>query len=207
MVSPGPWYNLRLQQYQPNAAHGPHAYRLAPAQRPSYWRRLKDLLRRKTKKKDDEPPASPAPPATPAYRRYDVVPREGVDCIAAHYDDSFNGGSCLAIDDEDCGGGVVRLFHCDFELGEGEELVLCVVTKPLPGRRPRGLDVRLRAAGAAGAGGGGGWRGAGAALRAPADAAFRRLQRYLLLHEPDFYVSVENAHGWDVRSAVSANIC
>lgn len=26
MLSPSPWYNLRHQQYQPNAAHGPHCY-------------------------------------------------------------------------------------------------------------------------------------------------------------------------------------
>lgn len=29
VVSPGPWYNLRHQQYQPNAAHGPHKYMLS----------------------------------------------------------------------------------------------------------------------------------------------------------------------------------
>ncbi|XP_050560748.1 uncharacterized protein LOC118264433 isoform X2 [Spodoptera frugiperda] len=30
VLSPSPWYNLRHQQYQPNAAHGPHGYILTP---------------------------------------------------------------------------------------------------------------------------------------------------------------------------------
>ncbi|CAB3254046.1 unnamed protein product [Arctia plantaginis] len=33
VLSPGPWYNLRHQQYQPNSAHGPHGYVLSSVDR------------------------------------------------------------------------------------------------------------------------------------------------------------------------------
>lgn len=33
VISPGPWYNLRHQQYQPNSAHGPHGYLLSSVEK------------------------------------------------------------------------------------------------------------------------------------------------------------------------------
>ncbi|CAH2236503.1 uncharacterized protein LOC120629640 [Pararge aegeria] len=143
------------------------------------------------------------------------VSRE-MECLEPFFEDSFLGGSCLKINpsDEVCTEHrLSRLFHCDFHCEES--LIACVVTKRMVGHENQFLNVKLQIQDS-----GEGYRKvvligrdiprerqeATAAeimnlypTSDPRDPDFRELQRYMVLNEPDFYVSVANAYGWKVR--------
>ncbi|XP_052740124.1 uncharacterized protein LOC112051438 isoform X2 [Bicyclus anynana] len=141
-----------------------------------------------------------------------------LQCLEPFFEDSFLGGSCLKINpsDEVCTEHRhSRLFHCDF-LCE-ESLIACVVTKKMLGHEDQFLNVRLhlqdnsesyKKAVLVGRDipRGHEHEQATAAdvvnlypLSDADDAHFREMQKYMVLHEPDFYVSVANAYGWRVR--------
>ncbi|XP_061713792.1 cytosolic endo-beta-N-acetylglucosaminidase isoform X2 [Cydia pomonella] len=186
VLAPAPWYNLRHQQYQPSAALGPHGYTLAPLPPP--------------------PPPTPQPPTTddpkPTPKRYQLQSVEEESCIELFLEDSFTGGGCLIINPFK----LIRLFHCDFHIED--TLIACVVTKTLPDSEDVFLNIVLTVKDQ-------NWsesrvvlagtrnltdHGIGAlTVSAASGGEFKGLQRYLLLHQPGFYVSVENAYGWKVR--------
>nr|XP_034830767.1 uncharacterized protein LOC117987812 [Maniola hyperantus] len=143
------------------------------------------------------------------------VSRE-LECLEPFFEDSFLGGSCLKINpsDEVCTEHrLSRLFHCDFFCEDS--LIACVVTKTMEGHEHQFLNVKLRIQDnrenykevvLVGRDIPHGREEASAAvimklypLSNPNDPEFRDLQKYMVLNEPDFYVSVANAYGWNVR--------
>ncbi|XP_048482903.1 cytosolic endo-beta-N-acetylglucosaminidase [Plutella xylostella] len=137
------------------------------------------------------------------------------ECLQVYFEESFFGGSCLQINPSDEVSPehrLIRLFHCDFEVKDS--LIVCVVTKTLTDYPEQSLDLQLLFL-----------HGTGATSRVvlkgqtddedvepdpdvinvfAANATrdnelFGEIQRYLLKHEPDFYVSTENNNDWDVR--------
>ncbi|XP_063533673.1 uncharacterized protein LOC134743973 [Cydia strobilella] len=184
VLGPVPWYNLRHQQYQPNATLGPHGYTLTPLPPPQ------------TPPTNDEP--KPKPP-----KRYQLESTEEESCIELFLEDSFTGGGCLIINPLK----LIRLFHCDFYIEN--TLIACVVTKTLPEYEDVFLNIVLTVKGQD-------WTESRVVLAgtrnltehgidnaltvsAVSGEVFKALQRYLLLNQPGFYVSVENAYGWKVR--------
>ncbi|XP_063619019.1 cytosolic endo-beta-N-acetylglucosaminidase [Cydia splendana] len=183
VLGPVPWYNLRHQQYQPNATLGPHGYTLTPLPPPL-----------------PSPPTDEPKPIPP--KRYQLQSIEEDSCIELFLEDSFTGGGCLMINPFK----LIRLFHCDFNIDD--TLIACVVTKTLPEHEDVFLNIVLSVKDQD-------WRESrvvlagtsvtehgvdnAVAVSAVGGEEFKALQRYLLLNQPGFYVSVENAYGWKVR--------
>lgn len=139
-------------------------------------------------------------------------------CLELYHGDGFSGGACLKVhpSDELCSEHrYTRLLHCNFPCHES--LIFCVVTKNVPQHPDQTLNVKLNMRNAAdeflsvvltgrslstrtelGA------RAAGvvhvAPLRTHEPAVLRDLRCYLLLSPPGYYVPVDNAFGWTVRS-------
>lgn len=143
------------------------------------------------------------------------VARE-LECLEPFFGDSFLGGCCLKINpsDEVCTEHrSSRLFHCDFPCEH--RLIACVVTKKMPGHEHQFLNMELVVKASddsykkvvlVGRDLPRGTEEDAAAeltnlypLSDPNDPEFRRLQKYIVLNEPDFYVSVANSYGWKVR--------
>ncbi|XP_063361794.1 cytosolic endo-beta-N-acetylglucosaminidase [Cydia amplana] len=185
VLGPVPWYNLRHQQYQPNATLGPHGYSLTPLPPPT-----------------TPPTTPPTDPKPKPPKRYQLQSTEDESCIELFLEDSFTGGGCLLINPLK----LIRLFHCDFNIED--TLIACVVTKTLPEHADAFLNIvltvkdqdwnesRLVLAGMRD------WEHGidnAVTVSAVSGEGFKVLQRYLLLNQPGFYVSVENAYGWKVR--------
>lgn len=152
-----------------------------------------------------------------AKTRYGLayVPDE-LECLEVYYDDSFIGGSCLKInpaDEYSSDHRQIRLFHCDFQCEHS--LIVCVVTKNLVGYEEQFLNVKLhmtdesgerlqviligRDVSQLGSGRGSGVISHVAPVNTAAGEDFRDVQKYMLLHQPGFYVPVENSYNWHVR--------
>lgn len=141
------------------------------------------------------------------------VPEE-LECLEPYFEDSFTGGSCLKVNPSDrvCPEHrLVRLFHTDFQF-DGV-LVACLVTKNLASAPDQSLNVELRAIDSkaqllkivlTGNTAEVDMPGGSGVLHVPpvatTEAGFKDIQKYVLLHEPGFYVPVENSFGWNVRS-------
>lgn len=181
VMSEDAWFNLAMMKYQLNTAHGAHGYRLRNIQETS---------------------------TTKQYALYHV-PGER-PCSQLHMADAFTGGSCIQINPSDKTANTkqnehrtIKLFHCDFYIEDG--IIVCVVTKKLAENREQSLNVILRIEDARGVreecqllGRESDVSGGGREVRVVDDAERRRIQRYLLSEEPDFYVSNATTSGWDV---------
>ncbi|CAH0578949.1 unnamed protein product [Chrysodeixis includens] len=144
------------------------------------------------------------------------VPQER-ECLELYLEDSFMGGGCLKINPSDKISSehrYTRLFFCDFKCED--TLVFCVVTKVLPQYMDQSLNVSLFMRNAQDESLTVVLTGRNVAHTAKLDASssgvkyvyplnmssedvFQELRTHLLLHEPGFYVPVENAYYWVVR--------
>ncbi|KAJ0176944.1 hypothetical protein K1T71_006953 [Dendrolimus kikuchii] len=126
------------------------------------------------------------------------------------------GGSCLRINPSDQFSPehrLTRLFHCDFECKDS--LIVCVVTKTLRNFRDQYLNIKLFMKNAKGddlkvvlvgrnipqtqntAEGASGVLNL-YPLNVGSEEAFRDLQKYVLINQPNFYVPIENCYEWKV---------
>ncbi|KAM3956952.1 cytosolic endo-beta-N-acetylglucosaminidase [Aphomia sociella] len=142
------------------------------------------------------------------------VPDE-LECLEVCLEDSYIGGSCLKVNPSDSLSPehrMTRIFHCDFHCKD--TLVVCIVTKTLIENEDQFLNIKLHAKNANGEDlkvvlvgrdmPGTQQEGPYSGIHtvyplSQTSDAFRSLQKYLLLKEPGFYVSVENPYGWTVR--------
>lgn len=146
------------------------------------------------------------------------VPDE-LQCLEVYFDDSFIGGSCLKINPSDQYSKIhrqIRLFFCDFPCENS--LIFCVVTKNLMSCQEQFLNLKIHMKNDEG-------EEAMMVLigrdveqlvhpdnsrsfvrnvspvNSAKDTEFRDLQKYMLLHEPGFYIPIENSYDWKVRYA------
>ncbi|XP_049868632.1 uncharacterized protein LOC126368616 [Pectinophora gossypiella] len=139
--------------------------------------------------------------------------REERDCLEPYFEDSYSGGCCLRLhpsDDVSPQHRTQRLFHCDFPVRDA--LVVCLVTKALARAPQQALSLWLAARDAAQQRRRALLVGRRMPVASPAPSPglvtryperpgsdeFKELQTYLLLHEPGFYMPLQNHYGWQV---------
>ncbi|XP_059046620.1 uncharacterized protein LOC131842119 [Achroia grisella] len=149
-------------------------------------------------------------PYTLAY-----VPDE-LECLEVCLEDSFIGGSCLKVNPSDKLSPehrTTRIFHCDFYCQD--TLIICVVTKTLIENEDQFLNIKLHAKNSTGEDlkvvlVGRDSPGQSSTSQTTSgicnvyplnvtSSQFQDLQKYLLLKESGFYISVENSYGWKIR--------
>ncbi|GBP36324.1 Cytosolic endo-beta-N-acetylglucosaminidase [Eumeta japonica] len=200
VLCPGPWYNMRHMQYQPNSAHGPHEYELVS--------KLVKIEEVSAQCKDDKENKEEKQKETWTLSVSLVMIPEERPCYELCLNDSFTGGSCLRVNPSPEGECVSLLFQCDFRWRHA--LLVCVVTKVGP------IDIWLYSRGSLGerryvlaeaSRVTAGLSLPGTEQLAPLEgSALIDARRQLLLEEPDSYVPQHNAYGWTIRYyALDAN--
>ncbi|CAK1546890.1 unnamed protein product [Leptosia nina] len=146
------------------------------------------------------------------------VPGE-LECLEPFFEDSFVGGSCVKVNPSDEVSPehrLPRMFFSDFRVENS--LIACTVTKNLAGHEYQYLNVSMEIESGEGSGrvvlvgrsipreetleeSGRDWCPDEVVNVYPITegAELRRVQTYLLLNEPAFYIPVENPYRWTVR--------
>jgi hypothetical protein len=152
-----------------------------------------------------------------AKTRYELIHvADELQCLEVYFDDSFIGGSCLKINPSDkvsTEHRLIRLLHCDFFCED--LLVVCVVVKSLLDAECQFLNLKCCMKDANNTNCVVNLIGRSLPSHGPQQEEashtvnvypivhtsdeFKKLQKYLLLNEPDFYVPVENPYNWIVR--------